>query len=213
MIEQYWSSAGDRFWYCPLTDAATATMVGAGTPAYMAPEQVKGLDPVPQTDIYALGIILYEMLAGGERPFTGERATTTGTTSAKVRWEQVNLSPPSLKDYIPDIPSALDDVVLKCLKKEPQNRFQNSLELQNALEIIVGRSEIIGSEQLEQGSRLEKPGQIPATSIHQQLTRGSMADSPLSRLWKRWGGWIGGAAALILAISGVLLILQGMEKR
>ena len=55
-----------------LTDAATATMVGAGTPAYMAPEQVKGLDPVPQTDIYAMGVMLFEMLTGGERPFTGE---------------------------------------------------------------------------------------------------------------------------------------------
>jgi len=120
-----------------LTDAATATMVGAGTPAYMAPEQVKGLDPIPQMDIYALGVVLFEMLTGGERPFTGETATTTGSTSAKVRWEQVNAAPPSPREYNPAISVELEAVVLKCLEKDPRDRFQSALEIQNALELTV----------------------------------------------------------------------------
>ncbi|GAF89912.1 unnamed protein product, partial [marine sediment metagenome] len=78
-----------------MTDAATATMIGMGTPAYMAPELVRGEEPTPQTDIYALGVVLFEMLTGGERPFTGELAETTGSTSEKVRWEQMHLNPPS----------------------------------------------------------------------------------------------------------------------
>ena len=116
----------------------TATMVGMGTPAYMAPEQAKGLDPSPQTDIYALGIILYEMLTGGERPFTGEKAQTTGSTSEKVRWEQIKLQPPSPRVYNPSLSPALEAVVLKCLAKEPKARFASALELLNALELALG---------------------------------------------------------------------------
>ena len=117
-----------------MTESATATMVGLGTPAYMAPELVRGEDPTPQTDIYALGVVLYEMLTGGERPFTGERATITGSTSEKVRWEQMHLRPTSPKDHDPDIPSALDAVVLRCLEKEPGSRYPSVLDLLNDLE-------------------------------------------------------------------------------
>jgi len=117
-----------------MTDAATATMVGMGTPAYMAPEQVRGLDPTPQTDIYSLGVILFEMLTGGERPFTGERATITGSTSEKVRWEQMKLDPPSLKRWNPEATPELDRLVLRCLAKEPGERYESTLEVLNELE-------------------------------------------------------------------------------
>jgi len=115
-----------------MTDAATATMVGMGTPAYMAPEQARGLDPTPKTDIYALGVVLFEMLTGGERPFTGEQARTTGSTSEKVRWEQINLKPPSPRKWNPNVSPALEAVVLKCLAKEPEGRYGNSIDLLNA---------------------------------------------------------------------------------
>jgi len=116
-----------------MADAATATMVGMGTPAYMAPEQARGLDPVPQTDIYALGIILFEMLTGGERPFTGENANTTGSTSEKVRWEQINRDPPSPRKWNPEIAPEIEAIVLKCLAKNPKDRYQTPLELLNTL--------------------------------------------------------------------------------
>jgi len=138
-----------------LTDSATATMVGAGTPAYMAPEQVKGLDPVPQTDIYALGVMLFEMLTGGERPFTGDQTTTTGTTSAKVRWEQVNLPPPILSKYNPQISSDLDNIVLKCLAKKTEERFQTPLEVLNALELAAGDKKVEKNQVIEQETQLK----------------------------------------------------------
>jgi serine/threonine-protein kinase len=114
--------------------ATTTTMVGAGTPAYMAPEQVRGEDPIPQTDIYALGVVLYEMLTGGERPFTGEQATITGSTGEKVRWEQVNARPLPLRQFNPKISPDLEGVVAKCLEKDPHKRFTDTLGLLSAAE-------------------------------------------------------------------------------
>lgn len=114
-------------------EAATATMVGVGTPAYMAPEQITGKDATPATDIYSLGIVLFEMLTGGERPFTGEQAAITGTVSEKIRWEQLHLNPSSPRIWNPNINPVLENVVLKCLEKDPEKRYQSSLELLNAL--------------------------------------------------------------------------------
>ncbi len=105
-----------------VAESTTATMVGLGTPAYMAPELIRGQDPSPQTDIYALGVVLYEMLTGGERPFTGEKATITGSTSEKVRWEQLNLAPADLRSRNRDIPAEVEATVLWCLAKDPAGR-------------------------------------------------------------------------------------------
>ncbi|MGD8554113.1 MAG: protein kinase [Anaerolineales bacterium] len=120
-----------------MTDAATATMVGMGTPAYMAPEMVRGDDPSPATDIYALGVCLFEMVTGGERPFSGERATTTGSTAEKVRWEQAHLEPPSPRQWNPSIPPKLERIVMRCLEKAPGNRIGGAFELLNQLELAI----------------------------------------------------------------------------
>ncbi len=117
-----------------MTDAATTTLAGIGTPAYMAPEQIMGDDPTPATDIYALGIVLFEMLTGGERPFTGEQAQTTGSTTEKVRWEHIHLEAPSPRTYNPNLPAGQEAVVMKCLAKDPRDRFESAMALFAALE-------------------------------------------------------------------------------
>jgi len=120
-----------------MTESATATMVGYGTPAYMAPEQIRGQDPTPQTDIYALGIILYELFSGGERPFTGVQATITGSTGDKVRWEHLNVAPIPLRSHHPDIAPELEATVMRCLEKKPEDRFSDALEVIEELERTV----------------------------------------------------------------------------
>ena len=124
-----------------MESSTTTTMAGAGTPAYMAPEQVLGKKPQPQTDIYALGIVLYEMLTGGERPFTGEQAKMEGSTSEKVRWEQVEARPPSPRKYNPAISSGLEAVIMKCLQKDPAQRYASALEFLQAAELAIGNLE------------------------------------------------------------------------
>ena len=117
--------------------ATTATMVGAGTPAYMSPEQVTGADPSPQTDVYSLGVVLYYLITGGQRPFTGEKATITGTVGEKLRWEQRNLEPPSPITYNPSLSQELEAVILHCLAKNPKKRYSTVNELLDDLQRAV----------------------------------------------------------------------------
>ena len=117
-----------------MTDMSTSTMVGIGTPAYMAPELIKGLDPTPQSDIYSLGIVLYEMLSGGERPFTGEHAKTTGTNAEKLRWEHLHEEPLPPSHHNSEISLSMDSIVLRCLAKESEQRYQSALDLLQTVE-------------------------------------------------------------------------------
>jgi serine/threonine-protein kinase len=96
-----------------------------GTPDYMAPEQVKGGATDPRTDLYALGVILYEMLTG-RVPFTDENAYAA--MRAKVEDELV---PP--RKLRPEIPAALEEVVLQALARNPHHRPESALELREAL--------------------------------------------------------------------------------
>ena len=188
-------------------------MVGAGTPAYMAPEQVKGLDPVPQTDIYALGIILYEMLTGGERPFTGERATTTGTTSAKVRWEQVNTQPLPPSNHNHRISVNIDALVIKCLEKNPSNRYSSSMQLINELNLNVGGD--LGNLNLpdNQGEGKNKKNNASQNKGKKSKTIDSSSKKP-QNLWGQWGKLFFAGSLLILTIliinefSGMTFVIE-----
>jgi serine/threonine protein kinase/WD40 repeat protein len=120
-----------------MTESSTMTMIGIGTPAYMAPELVQGKEPTLQSDIYAMGVILYEMLSGGERPFNGERARTTGSLSERVRWEQVNKPPLPLELFNPQLEPEVEKVVERCLQKEPAQRFGSAVEMYQALAIAL----------------------------------------------------------------------------
>ena len=152
MLNKHGEAMLTDFGIARVTDAATATMVGVGTPAYMAPEQVRGEDPTPQTDIYSLGVVLFEMLTGGERPFTGEQSQTTGSTSEKVRWEQMNMQPPSPKKWNPDISPELEAVVMKCLEKDPHKRCASTLDIINALELATAIDETAPLEEAAPGT-------------------------------------------------------------
>ncbi|MBI3900427.1 MAG: protein kinase [Gammaproteobacteria bacterium] len=93
--------------------STTQTIIG--TPAYMAPEQAQGRAVDARTDIYALGLTLYECLTA--------RCAFTGATPIEIAIKQVQSRPTPLRTVRPDIPPALEAAVLRCLEKEREQRF------------------------------------------------------------------------------------------
>src|SRR5690606_30483786 len=113
----------------------SATMERFGTSAYMSPEQIQGEDPTPQMDVYALGVILYQLTTGG-KPFTGEKSEVTGNSGEKIRWEQVNLNVPKPRTRNKNITPGMESIIMKCLDKDSGNRFKSTQELLKAIQSV-----------------------------------------------------------------------------
>jgi|GEM_PF-274252 len=94
------------------------------TPAYAAPEQIRREQVTPQTDIYSLGIVLYELLTGS-RPFTD-------STISDLESRHINEPLPAVTETRPDVPHEVDDVISKATDKDPLNRYTTSLQLSEA---------------------------------------------------------------------------------
>jgi dienelactone hydrolase len=114
-------------------DAATVTIEAEtsagqvlGTVAYMSPEQAEGRPLDARSDIFSLGVVMYEMLCG-QRPFRG--GTTLALLASILREE-----PEALRSLRPETPAALERIVLRCLAKKPEDRYASAAELRGDLE-------------------------------------------------------------------------------
>ncbi|HJS26274.1 MAG TPA: BTAD domain-containing putative transcriptional regulator, partial [Actinomycetota bacterium] len=120
----------------------TAGTMIRGTPAYLSPEQIKLEQTSPRSDIYALGVVLYEMLTS-EHPFPG--------TSLNVLLDQhLHHSIPSVRDKRTDVPPAVDAAIARATAKDPQARFDDVLELCAAF-----RGAVEGT-----GAKVHVPGEV-----------------------------------------------------
>ncbi|MEA2239056.1 MAG: eukaryotic-like serine/threonine-protein kinase [Thermoanaerobaculia bacterium] len=104
----------------------TDTGVLIGTPHYMAPEQIEAGVISPATDIYALGVVMYELVTG--------RLPFSGTTPISVAVNRLSASAPSPRMLVPDLDPRWEAVILRCLQRDPAQRFQNASEVSAALE-------------------------------------------------------------------------------
>jgi eukaryotic-like serine/threonine-protein kinase len=111
------------------SDRTSVTRTGAvlGTPLYMSPEQVEGKPVDHRSDLYTYGLIFYEMLTG-VLPFTGD-------TTFQLMYQRVHQLPKRPETVIPDLPPYLSRICLKCLEKEPANRYQSATEILSDLDL------------------------------------------------------------------------------
>jgi serine/threonine-protein kinase len=200
--------------------AAQHTQVGMviGTPHYISPEQARGLSPTPASDIYSLGVVVYELLAG-KPPFEGD------TMSVVV--DHMQTPPPPLRQLRPDLPADVEAVVQQALAKDPAARFNRAGVLASALAQAWPLAPNVAPAPFDihsQATRLweGKPADVPlpVTSTTASIRRmpalpaparaaGAIKATPAAAeaLPKRRRSWLpllGGLLALLL-LSGIVM--------
>jgi len=180
-----------------LTKAGT-TM---GTMGYMSPEQVQGLDVDHRTDIFSLGVVLYEMLAG-ESPFKGVHETA-------IMYEIVNVDPPPVSTVKEGIDPQLDGIILECLEKDKDERFQSAKELAKNLRKIqraltAGRASRTYSVNTQ--AFTSRSGQ--ASTINTQV-KPSLGDIPVKNILKNvfYNPKLFWSSTVVLFIAVILLLI------
>jgi serine/threonine-protein kinase len=96
-----------------------------GTADYLSPEQARGETLTGSSDLYSLGVVMFEMLAG-KPPFAGP-------TAVSIAMQHASANPPPLRQFNPTVPHAVEQLVIQCLEKEPEDRFDSAAEMQQAL--------------------------------------------------------------------------------
>jgi len=137
-------------------DQAVLTSTGAaiGSPAYMSPEQAKGDGVDHRTDIWALGIVIFEMIAG-RRPFVAESPVAL---LSQILFAEV----PRLRDFEPDVDPVVDAIVSRCLDRQVESRYQTIAQVMAALDARqTAIAEAAAARQSELGAWVDMPTREP----------------------------------------------------
>jgi serine/threonine protein kinase len=170
------------------TTALTQSGVAMGTPLYMPPEQWQGLPLDARADIYALGVMLFEMLAG-RLPFTGD-------TPASIMYKHLQQPPPPLLELRRDLPAGVEVVIQRALDKDREQRFSSAGEMATAF-------------------RAALQGQMPVVvTPRPQSYEPTLIEEPGSKPARRWVPLLVGGAltAILLLIGGFVLLLSQQGK-
>ncbi len=140
-----------------------------GTPKYMAPEQYLGKPVDARTDVYSLGITIYEILTGGKPPFTTQDEGSSAARQRELKHLHINVRPPLPSSWRPEIRSEIDAVLLRALEKDPNNRYDTVKAFYNALHQAFSRP-------------LSSQLSMSATTNHYQHMEQMRREMPAARL-------------------------------
>ncbi|CAM2007560.1 Non-specific serine/threonine protein kinase [Acanthopleuribacter pedis] len=147
----------------------TATQAMLGTPYYVSPEQATGGTIGPPSDLYSLGSLFFQMLTG--------RPVFQADNSLQVIFKHIKETPPRPRSFRPELPAALDDIVLKLLQKDPKKRYQSGGRLVRDLEAqfpeIFGHRDLTAEEHTKTWSGVDLEGSDLETdpSVYQEAMR------------------------------------------
>ncbi len=189
---------------------ANLTQAGAvmGTATYFSPEQAQGGQPDPRSDLYSLGVVLYEMVAG-RPPFSGD-------TPVSIAYKQVHDTPPPLRGLVADLPRPFEAIVARLLAKSPDSRYPTAESVRDdlrrfregkpveALEIAKGARAEAPTEALAATMAVPTdPENVPTRAMPRQM---SVDQPPVEDVLPRRAGWF----LLASVIVAVALVLGGI---
>jgi serine/threonine protein kinase len=197
MVDQQDHAILTDFGLALLTEVGTRGMV-FGSPHYIAPEQVvSSANVVPQTDLYAVGVILYEMFTG-ELPFDAEG-------SLDIAMLHMAETPRPPRDLRPELSPAVEAVILKAMAKEPEERYATGKELADALDQALSATPLRAADATSRRSLYERATIAPQPDVREQApvspppSRQAAPDArPSVKRWILYAG-IGLSLCLILA--------------
>ena len=123
-----------------IEDGLTETGSVMGTATYLSPEQAKGSQPDPRSDLYSLGVVMYEMVAG-RAPFIGDSAVA-------IAYQQVHATPEPLRGNIDNVPLGYEAVVAKCMAKMPDRRYDNAHLLRDDIRRVLDGEDVLALVQV-----------------------------------------------------------------
>ncbi|PYJ05241.1 MAG: hypothetical protein DME25_08740 [Verrucomicrobia bacterium] len=177
------------------SETNTRTGMLIGTPHYMSPEQVLGRELNPRSDIFSLGAVLYELVAG-QRPFGGR---TIGETINNV----VNQTPEPLGLENPLFTPALDQIIFRCLEKEPQNRYATAKALAKDLARLRNEADRLAAAKASPAASLSA-ATVPSREH-------ANAELPVPAAKRPAGIGVAVVAAAVLVLAGIVLQSQFTE--